>query len=186
MPISRGNTKVPYPNVSLTPVESCGNCEGCKAKCYALKAYRQYPNVRTAWDINLEHAKDGSLFVEIENYLCKHKPRFFRWHVAGDILDQVYLDHMCQLADVHPETKFLAFTKMYHLDYSRKPENLTIVFSAWPGQPMPETTMPISWVQDGTETRIPDNALECPGNCGSCGMCWSLPKLGRDVYFHIH
>ena len=36
----------------------------------------------------------------------------------------------------------------------------------------------------GTETRIPEGSLECPGDCNHCGMCWALPEIGKDTYFH--
>jgi len=42
--ISDKNSKLgKIPNISLTPIASCPNCSTCKSKCYALKAYRQYP-----------------------------------------------------------------------------------------------------------------------------------------------
>lgn len=189
MSVSKGNTKVPYGNVSLPPIKSCGNCKGCRTKCYALKSYRMYPSVRKSWDENLTLArqKPSEYFNMVRDYLAKKPHRFFRWHVSGDILNQRYLGEMFRIALEFPNVRFLAFTKMYHLDYTDKPANITIVFSAWPGQPIENKwNFPVSWVQDGTETRIPDNAMECPGNCGNCGACWELPKLGRDVFFHIH
>jgi hypothetical protein len=44
----------------------------------------------------------------------------------------------------------------------------------------------IAWMQDGTETRIPKGAIECHGNCETCGLCYELPRLGVDVVFHKH
>src|ERR1035437_875610 len=35
------------------------------------------------------------------------------------------------------------------------------------------------------ETRVPADAIACPGNCESCGMCYELERLGHDVVFHI-
>ena len=40
--------------------------------------------------------------------------------------------------------------------------------------------------EDGSEVRVPKDAIECPGNCESCGMCYELDRLGRDVVFHKH
>lgn len=188
MSVSKGNQKLgAVPNVSLPPVKACGNCKHCKHDCYALKSYRMYPSVRQSWDNNLSLArqKPTAYFGMVREFLAKRSPRFFRWHVSGDILHQTYLENMCKIAREFPETAFLAFTKMHMLDYSDLPDNLTIVFSAWPGMPVGEG-MPIAWMQDGTETRVPDNALECPGNCESCGMCFNLKSIGRDVVFHKH
>jgi hypothetical protein len=65
---------------------------------------------------------------------------------------------MVDVARAFPGIQFLAFTKMHHLDYSSAPKNLTVVFSMFPGMPKPKANMPIAWVQDGTEKRIPESA----------------------------
>ena len=188
MKISDGNSKLgKIPNVSMTPIKSCGNCKECSKDCYALKAYRMYPNVKNAWDINYDAAKtniDG-YFNAIDLYLTKTSPLFFRWHVAGDILSQEYLNKMKALAKKHTGTKFLAFTKMYNFNYSRLPANLTVIFSVWPKVKMSRKHMPKAFMQDGTETRV-SNAIECPGRCDSCGMCFNLKDLNKNVVFIKH
>ena len=65
------------------------------------------------------------------------------------------------------------------------PNNLTIVISVWPGLRIPNSKLPKAFMQDGTENRI-NNAIECPGNCENCGMCWNLSKLGKNVVFNKH
>jgi hypothetical protein len=187
--ISSGNTKLGnMHNISLTPIKGCVNCQACKKSCYALKAYKMYANTRKAWNGNLRLARKDrcEYFAQIYLYLMKHKPKFFRWHVAGDILDQAYLDAMIGVAIDTPQTKFLCFTKAHHLNFKDLPENLSIVLSMWPTMPIPAINLPKAWMQDGTETRMPRNAIECPGNCETCGMCFALKKLGRDVMFHKH
>jgi len=32
----------------------------------------------------------------------------------------------------------------------------------------------------------PVGAVECPGNCDTCGMCWNLKQLNIDTYFNKH
>ena len=125
-------------------------------------------------------------FTYIDKWVDKNKPMFFRWHVAGDIPEQMYLDCMKKLCRNHPQTKFLCFTKKFHLDYSKKPKNLQVVFSAWPGLDMPKTKFRIAWMNDGKDGRIPKNAIHCPGNCENCGMCWNLSELKKDVVFDKH
>jgi len=152
-----------------------------------------YPSVRKAWDKNYSLAKTDltAYMSDICEYCETKKPRFFRWHVAGDILNQDYLNHMIMIASACPYTKFLAFTKMHNLDYRQadKMDNLTIVFSMFPSMDMPENKFgfPVAWCQDGTEKRMNSFiTLECPGHCDTCGMCWHLPRLGKDVVFNIH
>lgn len=189
--ISKRNSKVPYPNLSHPPIKGCGNCRYCAKDCYALKSYRQYPNVRAAWDSNLELWKNDpeQYASDLLAFLGKTRAKAFRFFVAGDIPDQQYVDSvLIRSALERPNMQFLVFTKMHHLDFSARPENLQVVFSMWPGMPLPAPVEGIqhSWVQDGSEGRIPDDAILCAGNCGDCGMCWELSSIGRDVYFHLH
>ena len=186
--LSDGNQKVgKCPNVSLTPIKACGNCTQCAKNCYALKSYRMYREVRAAWDGNLQLARGdrAHYFSQISEQLSKRRkpPRYFRWHVSGDILDQNYFDHMCGIAVRHSRTKFLVFTKMHALDFSRAPKNLRVVLSMWPGMPLPTQQLPRAWMQDGTETRVPQDAITCPGLCEDCHACWGLKC---DVVFNKH
>ena len=123
---------------------------------------------------------------DIHNQLKRRKslPRYFRIHVAGDFLNQDHVECWALLASKWPQIRFLAFTKMHTLDYTVMPENVTVVFSMWPGLPdnAPEGA-PRAWMQDGTETRVPNDALECPGKCENCFACWGTTK---DVIFHKH
>lgn len=190
--ISDGNSKLgAIPNISLIPGKDCGDVP-CKRDCYALKAWRQYKGARAAWTRNstMAHKDRAEYFRQIESYLARKNPRWFRWHVAGDILDQDYLAHMVRIAKTFPNVRFLAFTKRHDLDFKGLPSNLAIVFSMWPGWGTVgharRTGLRIAWMQDGTEKRVPNNAIECPGNCENCAMCWHLKKLNRDVVFHKH
>jgi len=191
--ISPGNSKLGnIPNVSLTPVISCGSFCDCRSKlCYAKRVYARYPSVRKAWDNNLTLAITDQFhyFYCISDWFKAKRPKHFRWHVGGDILGQGYLESMFVIAQDNPGTKFLCFTKRYRLDYGNKPDNLNIVFSAWPQFPLVRShlarSFPVAWMQDGTETRIPDSAKECPGKCHDCHECWNL-KPGESVFFHKH
>jgi hypothetical protein len=153
-----------------------------------------YPATRKAWSRNDRIARHHPdlYFTQIAARVAKSKPHLFRWHVAGDILSEEYLRGMCWIAAINPITHFLAFTKAFpivnrHEDHQAIPDNLVIVFSAWPGMQFDNPYgHRVAWMQDGTETRVPADAITCPGNCESCGLCYELPKLGRDVVFHKH
>jgi hypothetical protein len=190
--ISCGNNKLgKIPNVSLSPGLTCGNVP-CKSQCYALKAWKAYPSAKQAWQANTKEARknpDG-YFSAVRAFLTNKNPRFFRWHVAGDFLSQAYVDEVNAIARDFPDTQFLAFTKQHDLDYTQRALNLEVVFSMWPGwgkeQDARKQGCRIAWMDDGTETRIPSNALHCPGTCDACGMCWQLSSIGRDVTFEKH
>jgi len=187
--ISKGNMKLgKIPNISLPPILSCGNKVECAKSCYALKAFRLYPSAKKAWlnNLDLYNSDPNKYFGDIDGYLLKSKPAFFRFHQAGDILNQDYLNRMKVLCRKHKNVKFLCFTKKYNLDFRYKSSNLEIVFSAWPGRNIPKSKFRIAWLDNGEDNRIPKSAIECPGHCDVCGMCWNLSKLNKDVKFKIH
>jgi hypothetical protein len=124
--------------------------------------------------------RDRSARVILRGFLLM---RWWELVIVGETKDTA--DGFAHHRVWNPSTIFLAFTKRYDLEYSEIPENLTIIFSMWPG--VPDTAprgFPRAWMQDGTEDRVPDDALESPGICHNCGMCWQLAKIGRDVVFH--
>jgi hypothetical protein len=194
--ISRGNRRLgAIMNVSTEPVQCCPEGVPCAdGGCYALKSLRLYPATRKAWAKNAHIAKTNprSYFSQIANRIADRRPRYFRWHVAGDILNVDYLRQMCWIADHHPRTRFLVFTKAFHIvnAYENRealPRNLAVIFSARPGMKIDNPhEHRVAWMQDGREDRVPENVMQCPGNCESCGICFHLPTLRRDVAFQKH
>jgi hypothetical protein len=193
--VSEGNTKLgKVLNVSLPPGSTCPADVPCASRCYALKAWRQYPNVRTCWGDNLEfyRAAPEGYFNSILEQVARRKPQLVRWHVSGDIPDAPYLEGMVDLAYALPSRKFLAFTKNYDLVCARAeyPGNLKIVLSAWPGWPLPAGALdrfPVAWIRssENPDPRIPSTAHACPGGCDNCGLCWHLGS-GDGVVFDEH
>jgi hypothetical protein len=190
--ISEGNSKIGrVPNISLPPIKSCRLGVPCFKDCYAMKAYRQYANVRSAWDNNLElYNKDWrAYFVDLDDYLFNKRPDRFRFHVAGDIIDQKYLAQMLWTASMFPDTKFLAFTKRYDLDMSEPvPDNLTLVLSVWPGMELPEKTqLPWAWLAEDVRRPKKEPFISCPGKCDSCShKCWGGISSDLHVVFERH
>lgn len=187
MIIATGNGKIgKIPNISLPPGVTCGDVP-CLDRCYAMKFYQCREVCRNAWNSNHAHYLYNPVdyFTCIREYIDRRKVEYFRFHSAGDIPDQAYLDGIKSLAVSCPGTKFLCFTKRYGLKYGRVPENVSFVFSVWPGMRLPRARFPLAYMQDGTETRV-KNAIDCPGGCDSCFMCWNLAGLGKNVVFKLH
>ncbi len=194
--ISTGNSKMgKVASVSLPPIKACGNCKECAKRCYAKQQYQQYPNTRKAYDNNFELAKNErtEYFKQIDGYIKYKRVKLFRWHVSGDILNEGYFKGLVEVTDNNKDTKFIVFTKMYDLVNSFYknncyiPNNLTIIFSAWPGLKMDNPNkFPVAYMKDQAgKAKIPANAKECKGNCEKCLMCFNL-KHGESVYFNEH
>lgn len=186
--ISTGNTKLgKVGDISLMPGLTCIPGAPCRRDCYARKfLFRK--TVHKAWTDNTTLAKTEprTYFNQVFEWIDRNKPRYFRWHVAGDILNQGYLDEMILIAKLFRDTRFLVFTKRFEFDYRDTPSNMSVLFSAWPGWQTPPRKVgvrAIAWMQDGTEIRVPIDATRCKGTCSSCFECWNAT---HDVMFRKH
>ena len=199
MCISKGNRKIGrVMNVSLAPVLTCANCSECKMLCYDIKAVLQYRNVTDA------RARNTALLLEDRNEYFRridaaisrrrlHK--FFRWHVAGDIVDRDYLARIVDIARAHPDFVFWTYTKNYAVvnEYCKTrggrvaiPENLSIMFSEWRGMPMvnPYGFPEFSVVFKDDEHK--PTGHYCPGNCDVCKATRRGCIAGETTYCHEH
>jgi hypothetical protein len=201
--ISSGNIKVPFANISLPPEVTCREDAPCTKECYAKKAWKQYPIVRHNWSENYElyRKDDKAYFRAIESWILLNNPKYFRFHVSGDIPDHNYLCKIIFLAKKLKGTRFLVHTKRVNfirlIDRRKVPTNLVICLSTWPDEGTLEAyktdvqninpgdyTFPMSFLKD--DPRIPKSAFICPGHCGECGAkCWYL-KPKEYVVFKRH
>ncbi len=193
-----GNNKLGnIPNISFLPIVTCDKACACASRrqCYACK-FLGRTSVRNAWGDNTRLYRKSPQEFEARRtaWLSKKAPVFFRWFVGGDCPDENCCDMIIRIARAMPDTRFLVFSKRYVWWLARRadiPENLSVVVSGWPGHPMPDNIdkfFPVAWMRDenNPDPRIPDGAIECPGNCENCGMCWQLARLGGHVVFDKH
>lgn len=196
--ISNGNSKMgTIPSISLPAGITCrSDCE-CSKKCYAKRLERLRPSVRQAYKHNYDllNSDSDTYWREVEASIMMS--RFFRYHVSGDIPDNVYLAHMIEIAQRNPHCEMLCFTKKYNLvndflDFGGTiPQNLHIIFSGWHDIEMINPyNLPEAHVRyrDGSTTAREDAKL-CGGNCTECAItddgCWTL-KHGEQVIFNEH
>jgi hypothetical protein len=109
----RGNSKLSRKIlcISLPPVKTCPNHGECHKTCYALKAWRMYPNVRKAWNRNLNASRRADFIQVITDELEKAGETVVRIHPSGDFYDMWYFIKWIQIARLFPEKKFYAYTK---------------------------------------------------------------------------
>lgn len=199
--ISGGNRKVNALNVSIMPILTCGNCKECMHFCYDVKACLQYPKTVIAARMRntcLLWKNRDEYFARIEKAIShRRKHKFFRWHVAGEIVDRDYLARMVDIARRHPDWTFWTYTKMYWLvnEYVRIhggdrfvaiPSNLKIMFSEWKGLPMDNPYgFPVFACRYPDEP-IPENTFKCPGNCDYCMEHCRGCIAGENTYNDLH
>ena len=182
MCISNGNKKIGKTlNVSLPPIITCANCKECKYLCYDVKACLQYPGtVINARIRNLVILlKDrNEYFNRIQAKLNRRKAnKYFRFHVAGDIIDIDYFDRMMKLAQCNPDFKFWTYTKNYAVvnewvknhggNKNAVPSNFSIMFSEWRGV---EMVNPYGFGEFRVvfKDEVKPQGFYCPGNCDEC------------------
>jgi hypothetical protein len=192
--ISPGNKKLKnIASFSLPPVASCLNHKHCASKCYALKAFRAYPNVKKAYSRNFDIVKSDLKDFEnqMEKFLSNYEKKYFRIHVSGDFFSQEYLNSWIILASKFKKIRFKAFTKSYWLNFDNKPANMEIVFSTF--DTMPKGTdeklkkkydFPIAAAGE----KNPDESKyeNCEDDCSVCKKCWHLSETGKNVFFKYH
>lgn len=188
--LARGNAKLNKSifNWSISPIKSCLNCEDCKGTCYAMNAYRRWPNVKRAWDRNLDMASTGSFVGPVVSQLARARTcKYVRIHTSGDFFSQEYIEDWARIALQFPVLQFYTYTKVSHLFNFSHLENL-------PNVNIVQSIADDGGINYGDDTRLKE--LEkmgytcCPvtlgkkgAKCGlNCTICMCYPK----VAFKIH
>lgn len=196
--ISKGNTKIGKThNFSLPPILSCSNCSGCSHFCYDISSCLRYENVQKARTENLAMMQKDmtKTFELIDIYISTRRAnKYFRWHVAGDILNYDYFCNMVEIAKKHPDWLFWTYTKVYgivnlYCDINGKdaiPDNFSIMFSRWNGMPMsnPYNFAEFTCIQEGMN--IPENQWKCPGKCDICINAKRGCPVNENAYVFEH
>lgn len=185
MCISTGNRKIGrVMNVSLMPVLTCGHCKQCMHYCYDISACLRYPdtviNARMRNTVLLWRDRDAYFGRIVEKIRRRRKNLYFRWHVAGDIVDIDYFSRMVDIARMFPNWVFWTYTKMYDIvnEYvaihggdreTAIPSNLSVMFSEWSGQEMDNRyNFPVFACRLASEHDKVMTGYHCTGNCDVC------------------
>ena len=209
MILSKGNKKLPTTTAifNLPSQITCPNAtEECKKWCYAKKAERMYPNVLPFRMKNLELTKDteARLINDVNEELKKsQKVTHVRIHESGDYYNQQYLNKWFVIAVCNPNLTFYSYTKMWNLDYSRKPSNMIVLLSDDTGKWQRHYYKfdGVTYVEDDKNKRntikqhlrntINGKQLErkftCVGDCKVCNKCFNI-TLGKfkQIQFNKH
>lgn len=155
MRFSEGNKKlkdnkvVAFYQWNITSVVTCPwRTEMCEKACYALKAEKMYPTVKTRRELNTEFAKSiqfvpamiEQIQFELDRKKNKGKTIFFRIHESGDFFDYGYLLAWHTIARAFKGNRnivFMAYTKSLPLvkklykDFGKENVNIKFMASEW-------------------------------------------------------
>jgi hypothetical protein len=148
----------------------------------------RYLEALNYWKKNPEQF-ENQLTIEISLFYLAGIKRF-RFHSSGDFINQKYFNMCCRVAGQFPRMKFLAFTKSYKIDFSRKPRNLIIRYSLDSStEVVPQVDLYAKVVEDFSEYKLKRGEFRCMYredktiNCGTCQLCWGKRKT---VVFKKH
>ena len=194
--ISNGNRKMgEIPSVSLPACVTCNPEAPCWQGCYAVKIARLYKAADAAYKRNLSILEENPASYWLQVRAAASMARYFRFHVSGDIPNKEYFHSMISLANGLKETKFLVFTKQYHIvnEYLNGggviPQNLKVIFSNW-GVWKCENPhkLPVCEVIFKGDM-VPDQWKICGGNCTECACrgvgCWEV-KQNETIAIYKH
>lgn len=177
----------------LTPIITCAKNVPCKKQGYCQLPIRMnFINTLASWERNTKAVKSGLWKNELIDYLAYYKPEFFRIHAYGDFLSQNYVNDWFEIARMFPLINFLAFTKQFSFNYTKRPENFTVVFSFWHDWGLTEFAdnqkVNKVFVYDwrNPDNRIDNNTIFCPGHCASCLLCWNADTIQNTIAFQKH
>lgn len=190
---------------SIPAIKTCPNAtEMCKNACYAMKAERIYPNVRTSRKSNLLESMKENFVDDITQIIQWQKSRpskkgkkiYFRIHESGDFYSDSYLKKWIEIANKNQDITFTAYTKSIKLiekNFNEIPSNLVIRYSVWDDtekqdlQLAKSLELPIytAFEPKKLENKIAtENYTECKCDCTVCKMCYN-PKI-KNIAVAIH
>ena len=188
------------PSVSLPAWITCPSSAPCFKECYAKRTERYRFQMRDNALDNFDlYQRNPRYYEESITHYCWTK-RYFRYHVDGDMPDYDYLLMVVRIAEACPWTFFWLPTKRFewvnrYLDEHDGvlPANLSITFSAWGVNYMPENpyNLPIFHVRFGDpekDAAIPEEAFDCANmgvHCDQCFKCWHA-KRGEHIVNDKH
>jgi len=193
MYVSKGNLRMDIPTFSLPAIFTCPNSTNmCRRFCYAKKAER-FIQVKKSRLSNVIDTVLDDFIDKMVDTIRKRNTKYFRIHESGDFYNQEYLDKWIKIARRLPNVTFLAYTQMYHLDYSKKPDNLIIYWSVWPDSKNVPSEGLFAYVIDNGKGRLPKNQYIINGKecikgvnglkCNNCMYCY---KGKGNVIFKLH
>ena len=200
-------TKLGFPSFNLTPGGE-GSCPGetptCARDCYAKKGRFLFKATKSLNAGNLELTRKSGI-KSISDQLLDLIPagqKFFRLHSAGDFYSQKYIRTWVRVIKARPNTKFFAYTRSFHLNFSSLIELHN--FTLWASTDDDNREKAIGFVGENNKVKhaygplraddeLPENSFICPvtngkmevtGACAKCQLCITSDRTHKHVVFN--
>ena len=165
-----------------------GSTQLCKEVCYAAKSGRMYKTAQAKRFGNLIASQSATFVDDLVAEIRDHELRQVRFHEAGDVYNQAYLDRLYEVCRQLPDVSFLMYTKSFHLNWAGKPNNLALYWSIDKTTTQVCPSGPTAYLVARDE-QPPAGRVTCAHAsqkhyCGDeCRICWAGLQ---DVYFLQH
>lgn len=203
----KDTTKTAFLQFNIPAVTTCpGRTPECERTCYAMKAQRQYPNVRSQREENLEATKSLSfvplMITRIEKEMNRRKYKgkkiYFRIHESGDFYSSDYMKKwidICKAFEGNNSIAFLAYTKSFDIWRAYRddiPANMVIRHSLYTdASPLHKALVDIDDLPR-YQTITPDERAGykahkghvCPGSCDKCKACYHPSMINIACVIH--
>lgn len=171
-------------------------CSGC----YAMKAYNQYPSVRTSQGGNRDKWLEGDITGWIESMVWqieeisarkaakgKQGAYHHRWFAAGDVVDVMMTHAILEVAKRTPNIKHWFVTReVVMVRNVATPDNLVIRVSSSMIDGAPRTNFEHTCTvhRDAEPVGMVCPAMANGGECGDCTSCWNKDIANISYKFH--
>jgi hypothetical protein len=147
----------------ITPGITC--CSSCRVNCYAVKGcYARFSKTCiTRWEKNLELTMESTFILDVVSELCgrKKRPAAVRIHTEGDFYNQEYLDKWIKIAQIVPQLRFYAYTKMHSLNFAKLPVNFKIIHSLGGNDELVNLNLPHARIFKDREELLAAGYIDC-------------------------
>jgi hypothetical protein len=192
---TRGNRKLPKTTLiwNLPADKTCpGATDECRKFCYAKKAERIYPQVLPSRELKYKISlqEDFSTKIIFDLY-SKKNWNTVRIHESGDFYSQEYFDKWVRIAKQFTNKIFYAYTKSFHLDFSKRPDNFIMIASADKPKKRLRKLL-INKGVNGIASVVPKDykrekaEVICPGDCKICNYCFIPTERLKEIKFKQH
>lgn len=184
MYLSNRNTKLGKEIYSFSiSLKSCRHkTVECKKYCYAKRGTFNFPSVKKGIEDNYRFTKEKEFENRINAELSFLKEaediKLVRIHACGDFYSQEYYNKWERIAKKNKTLIFLAYTRNYDIDCSKRPDNFKMYFSC------DKSTIRFNdTIQSRAYVFDKDEVVQrpvCKSKCFKCKFCFTVNK---DINF---